>query len=416
MKIINSLSKREMLLIYVFTLLLVIFFYFNAIRGNLVSEYNTLLSSNNLAKEKQNNLIAELKNEEEKQRNFTNYIEIQENKNFGKNFNIETIKSNKDYKVSYLNISNVNKLDDGELQQFYIDKNISLISNYDSIKELTKTIVENKNLYLEDYQLNRIGKDEFQVNLIIREYTTLAVPFNGVAYSEKNLLSENIEENTNSKDLLSSLYSAKEVNNSKEETAGSSEKKEKISKSKENEIDLETDKIESIIQPASESNMVNELENFIIINSNNQIYNKGLEEYAKNITYLFDSEFVNNNIEEVNKISNIKEIIDKSSKDLLELKIEEDLYLTDYNLKIEKERKYVSFELDGDKNLMSTIYFLDNKGSTIIYRVAKSIDGFEEIVINLPTNADYPLRLCYIKNENSVLASKIRNVICYDRD
>lgn len=394
MKFFMDLSRREKILIYILTLLLILFVYINFFRSSLLESKNIEAAS--YISEEDYEILLE-KYDKEKSNFKSNSLILEEREgssnNFGKNFDLEKLSQEGLYNIVSFNISNVMMEKRDDLNVFYIDKSLVISDTLESIEEFLKLITSNDELYLADISLNRLDENLFEAHIKIREYTLKEIPYTGISYKHNNNSDNPLASDEDS--LLATLYGKeeKEINSASTRSSKSTNS----SKTKNNE---EPKKDEEIIDSENElqENLVSDLETEIeegkayeFIDSNNEKHNNNLKLLEK--TFYFDSEFINTNLENLANISNIDQLNEKNSDDILELGFRDKLILSDFDIDISYNIYKISFELSGPKDLRGKIYFSDDSISIYSVDFVKFVDGYENIEIYLDKTYEYPLKI-----------------------
>ncbi|WP_054252033.1 hypothetical protein [Neofamilia massiliensis] len=412
MKFIMDLSKREKILIYILTLLFILFIYLNFFKGSILNTKNTEAASY-ISNDDYEILLAEYDKEKSKLDKNTIYLEEVESqyKNFGKNLDLEKISQDGSIVINSFNISNVMMENKDDLKVFYIDKSLIISDTLEKIENFLNLIVSNNELFLKDINLSRIDEDIFEANIKVREYTLREVPYSGINYKHNNNSENSLENKEGS--LLSALYGKEEkettidsINNSKTTRSTNNNREEVVNS--ETQIIEDEEVFEENIETKVEDNLA-----YKFIDENNESYNERLKLLEKR--FYFNSDFINSNIENLSDISNIDKLNKENTNEILEFDFSNKLIFSDFDIKIDYDIYKISFEINGPKDLSGSIYFLDESMTLYTVDFLKFADGYENIEIFLDKTYKYPLSFQSIVTDNYNWEDlSFRNLVFYE--
>lgn len=413
MKFFMDLSKREKILIYILTLLLILFVYLNFIREALLNEKNAEAASY-MSKDDYQILLAEYNKEKSNFDKNSLFLEGAEgpSNNFGKNLDLEKLSQDGPININSFNISNVMMEKRKDLNVFYIDKNLLISDSLENIESFLSLITSNDELYLRNISINRLDENNFEANITVREYTLKEVPYTGINYKYNNKSNNSLENGDQS--LLAALYGKEEeeVNLDYSRSSSSSglkkaNKAEDVTKSEDKDI-IEEEKPEENAEVNKE-----EIPSFNYIDDNNKKYNQNLRIGEE--SFYFNSDFISANLDKLADISNVNELKEESTNEILEFEFRNKLVLSDFDIKFSYNVYKISFELNGPNDLKGKIYFLDDTKTLYTVDFTKLVDGYEAIDLYLDKNYKYPLSFQSIVTDNYVWEDlSFRNLLLYE--
>lgn len=416
---INNLSKREKLLIYILTLVLVIFIYISFIRSNKSLALNKISENENIKKEIEsqiiinNNLKSNINDNKELQVTIDNI-----NNNFGTNKYIDNFIIENNLNLISFSNSNIQKVTSDNFEYFFIDKEYSINGNINTITELLKNISQNKDLHIESYNIIRQDMEDFNLNLKLREYTFKELPITGIVKMENNNSNNEINENSN---LIESLYGNKEeptnnkedkeiINNKKSEDKTSENISYSNSNNQKNNTSIRNTngvKETNTSSEKIESEVVTDMSNpkkEIAINSDNlnqtslitsdkiskiNDYRRLFQiEKNKNFSFILDEEFIINNNDFISNNTNFDSI--NHFTDNLSLTIIDSLILSDENILINDE--FIYLEVEGPEDTKISIYTLDSTYKLYEHTLYKISNDKESFVVDI-SELKIPLKI-----------------------
>ncbi len=439
-----ELSEREKLLIYILTIILIIFIYISFIRDSLINEVN----SSDYSKDKIsieayreiNTFCEDLKIEIQSLKEVED-INSKHHSEFGKKIDTKDIINKNDLKLKNILISQVNKGNLEGLDFYYIKSDTKIESNIEKVIEYIEELVAAECLYIENMRLNRIGKNEISLDIGLREYTLTELPYSGIVV-KGNYTSEN--ENINEKDenLLDTLFG--EEKNIAEESEN--EKKSNLSKNTKNNSKLKTNKkaekdvaldleMQENLQEGDENleieyNSENEeisqslnLEKFILIDEKKPVTigSSFLRNYVLDwdIEFILNYDYFRNNRENLIKQTGVIDnfSINENNGEVT-LGVSNTLEFGNSPLIISDPFDLFVFEFDAPIGGRIFIDFVDSLGSEFSIEAVKQFEEWQNIEFGINTGINsYPIKIVSIRCEDSTGNNngKIKNLSIFTK-
>lgn len=385
MGIFDKLSKREKYLIYVLTILLIIFAYINLVRDP-INNNRDLINEYCYDSEVYFSLINErdqLKNDIDSINNKMNRYNVTIDE-FGNFIKLDELLLEENLKSQV--ISRVNKIDNIESDIFYIESISEIETKLEEIPKLLDYI-SNKNLHIENLLVKRRDVNNFTIKVTLREYTTSSIPFTGIVTTtdfredkieNENLLDELYGEKKN-EEVIESVYS----NTTSQSTSNSNTKSTEKSSYQEKEVPERT-VVDEVIE--KDFTKFDELISDIILIENNLLNKK----------YIFSSDYLNDNKEILNNTEFIESLIVENDEQILLLT--KDLIFEDAFPKLINSDNYYSFQFSGDLGTRLKFIFKDSLGEYHKFEIVKQYDDFQSVEFSLEYLKElFPLELVKIE-------------------
>lgn len=392
MNYLRDLSKREKILIYILSLMLIIFIYFNLIRPEKSISASTESIFNEEFYTKLVNERNELESEiDELDKKLNNYKIPSDN--FGENLDLKLFSEENKIELLSQSVSRVEKLDLIDSDIFYINTNSEIEGNLEDILKVLNHINLN-NLYIDEFSLNRKTTDVFSLYLSLKEYTISDIPFTGIVSNEDYSI-ESVEDNN----LLDSLYGEDD----KDEVVDDSKDKNVINNSstnnpssynndfKNNQLDSKDDTKVNVTKDVEKDEIVNKDYSGIEIFLENleSIENKTDKKLLFNLKYF-------EQIKEEMLMDNLIENFNIENEELV-ITFEEELDLMGYGPVLDKPC-YLLFDFDGSLNDRYEFIFIDKEKNLYKFETVKQFEDFQSLEYSLKyLKEKFPLKLNKIK-------------------
>lgn len=447
-----NLNKREKILIYVLSIVLLLFIYMNFIRDAKVTKINSLKLNESTAQECENliKLNSTFESDIKNLSKVNDRISTQ-HLNFGNRVDLaEKIVEHNLELISY-SISKPQRESYKGMDYSYIESVSILEGTLGYFINLLKYIENIEYLYMNEYSINRINHEKFQFTIILREFTLKDLPITGIAYREingdselsnpdsslinalynndSNIIDEDKEEETNTSSNTknnSSVNKSASKSNTSKSSSSPSTKEQSSNKSEPNLESLSSkptkEEVIELIYPEKNVEIDNKTSEEIILNNPEDIF-KLIENNSRNVNDfnkldkdryypLLNGEYAKNNYGFLKEISNIESL---KNDEQLTLNIENTLPMSENPLVIKRKFTHLYFELDGKVGTELTMYFLDDNYKLIPVEFIKVKNGIESFILELPTDFSYPVDIesliTYNKGENH---GKIKNIVAFD--
>lgn len=417
-----SLSSREKILVYILSLVLIVFLYVSFVRDTLSNEVNASNFSSNGINHSTYMEIKELHDdfslELESMKITKDKIDLYHN-DFGKLIDTKTIAEEKNLELKNISISPINKGEIDDVEVFYVQSITRLEGSLGNILEYLKEVKQNEKLFVENISLNRIDKEKLFLEIALREYTLKEVPYSGIVSKNNNdANSEDSSEDFTS--LIDSIYGNKAESENEDTENNRNTPKVKSSFSEKGNDKLKSNEvIDSNKAILNEENTHNEgstvvttmitedkiknYNNFLKINDNMSsiIDQSFLNNYLLNwdVNLIIDSNYFDKNYIRLKNNPNVLNnfFIDSETSEFT-LFIDGVVDLNNTPIVINKPKDLIVFEFDG--NVGSKILF-DCKTSSediVVLEGSKKIDGWQIIEFTLPVDSNmYPLGIISFK-------------------
>ena len=184
-----NLNKREKILIYVLTIVLLLFIYMNFIRDAKVTKINSLKLNESTAQECEDliKLNSSFESDIKNLSKVNDRISTQ-HLNFGNRVDLaEKIVEHNLELISY-SISKPQKESYEGMDYIYIESVSILEGTLGYFINLLKYIEKIEYLYINEYSINRINHEKFQFTIILREFTLKDLPITGITLNWLELL------------------------------------------------------------------------------------------------------------------------------------------------------------------------------------------------------------------------------------
>ena len=428
-----SISNREKILIYILSLVLIIFLYVSFVRDPLANEVSASNYSNSnlfystyeeVSRRYENNLL-----ELEKMKDAKEKIDLL-HKDFGMYIDTKNLVEENDLELKNITISPINKEKINNLDVFYIQSITRLEGYLPNILHYIEEVEQNDKLFIEKIHLDRIDKEKLFVEMILREYTLIEIPYSGIVIKnvEDNESEESFEE-VNS--LIDSIYGTEAKSEEKDNSLPKSQENDnylpslKPNSNQKNIKDLKTNDI-SIDAKESENNdtvdgvgntvvtamitedKVKNYNDFLTLDENvSSVINQSfLNNYLPNwnVNLLLNSNYFDKNYNSLKNNYNVLNnfFMNYDTNELI-LFIDSKINLSNSPIVITEPSDLIIFEFDSNIGSTITMNCETFSGNILELELKKKNDGWQIGEIRLPIESyEYPLKIISLRYNNGV--------------
>ena len=428
-----SISNREKILIYILSLVLIIFLYVSFVRDPLANEVSASNYSNSnlfystyeeVSRRYENNLL-----ELEKMKDAKEKIDLL-HKDFGMYIDTKNLVEENDLELKNITISPINKEKINNLDVFYIQSITRLEGYLPNILHYIEEVEQNDKLFIENISLDRIDKEKLFVEIRLREYTLIEIPYSGIVVKnvEDNGSEESFEE-VNS--LIDSIYGSEAKSEEKDNNLTKSQENDnylpslKPNSNQKNIKDLKTNDI-SIDAKESENNdtvdgvgntvvtamitedKVKNYNDFLTLDENvSSVINQSfLNNYLPNwnVNLLLNSNYFDKNYNSLKNNYNVLNnfFMNYDTNELI-LFIDSKINLSNSPIVITEPSDLIIFEFDSNIGSTITMNCETFSGNILELELKKKNDGWQIGEIRLPIESyEYPLKIISLRYNNGV--------------
>lgn len=428
-----SISNREKILIYILSLVLIIFLYVSFVRDPLANEVSASNYSNSnlfystyegINKRYENNLL-----ELENMKDVKEKIDLL-HKDFGRYIDTKNLVEENDLELQNITISPINKEKINDLDVFYIQSITRLEGYLPNILNYIEEVEQNDKLFIEKIHLDRIDKEKLFVEMILREYTLIEIPYSGIVIKnvEDNESEESFEE-VNS--LIDSIYGTEAKSEEKDNSLPKSQENDnylpslKPNSNQKNIKDLKTNDI-SIEAKESENNdtvdgvgntvvtamitedKVKNYNDFLTLDENlSSVINQSfIKNYLPNwnINLLLNSNYFDKNYNSLkNNYNVLNNFFMNYDTNEIVLFIDSKIDLSNSPIVITEPSDLIIFEFDSSIGSTITMNCETFSGNILELESKKKNDGWQIGEIRLPIESyEYPLKIISLRYNNGV--------------
>ena len=428
-----SISNREKILIYILSLVLIIFLYVSFVRDPLANEVSASNYSNSnlfystyeeVSRRYENNLL-----ELEKMKDAKEKIDLL-HKDFGMYIDTKNLVEENDLELKNITISPINKEKINNLDVFYIQSITRLEGYLPNILHYIEEVEQNDKLFIENISLDRIDKEKLFVEIRLREYTLIEIPYSGIVVKnvEDNGSEESFEE-VNS--LIDSIYGSEAKSEEKDNNLTKSQENDnylpslKPNSNQKNIKDLKTNDI-SIDAKESENNdtvdgvgntvvtamitedKVKNYNDFLTLDENlSSVINQSfIKNYLPNwnINLLLNSNYFDKNYNSLkNNYNVLNNFFMNYDTNEIVLFIDSKIDLSNSPIVITEPSDLIIFEFDSSIGSTITMNCETFSGNILELESKKKNDGWQIGEIRLPIESyEYPLKIISLRYNNGV--------------
>lgn len=426
-----SISNREKILIYILSLVLIIFLYVSFVRDPLANEVSASNYSNSnlfystyeeVSRRYENNLL-----ELEKMKDAKEKIDLL-HKDFGMYIDTKNLVEENDLELKNITISPINKEKINNLDVFYIQSITRLEGYLPNILHYIEEVEQNDKLFIENISLDRIDKEKLFVEIRLREYTLIEIPYSGIVVKnvEDNGSEESFEE-VNS--LIDSIYGSEAKSEEKDNNLTKSQENDnylpslKPNSNQKNIKDLKTNDISIDAKESEKNDTVDGVGNTVVTAMITEDKVKNYNDFLtldENVSSVINQSFLNNYLPNwnVNLLLN-SNYFDKNYNSLknnynvlnnffmnydtneLILFIDSKINLSNSPIVITEPSDLIIFEFDSNIGSTITMNCETFSGNILELELKKKNDGWQIGEIRLPIESyEYPLRIISLRCNN----------------